>query len=990
MRSRRLSGSCWWLSVVSLFCCLHLTFFTSVYTLSNDTCTFTVSNWNNYHSVGVFFINILKSNPDVSCIVWVVADTPVPMSSSREEILSRLVDTVRSKLRVVTTSDLYSLPQSNRTRYYIDELAFKYTPTEFAMVLKPLAFLYLFEVLYANAAVYLDTDVWVASSYREVVEIMTVHQRSVVLTVLSAEPFPEDGAYQKDLNVLRTGINSGSFIAFKHSHTALRYLHWWFGQISHFGYKDYSKGMHFDRIWHEILCALMDHHDFYISRDPRHNFGYWTLHYTQERVKMVGDVPHFADQPIVFLHMESITALSTDLEYINPNQDRYSLTSLSKGAQDVYRSYTDMLRSMEPAPEQRLPTIFYGYSRFNDGSFVSKIYKDYFKEVIDEHDALHPRVFTTSPEAGELFLSNGLNKDPFAVGLPGKRDIFSWLLDGPYEMIVDFKGKHFFTELEFMAYKSSRRLQNKFVFPLDRDYWAFKEHFLEHAVGLYGVSRQLMKLWVADFKANLLRALKLPSVELGINVLGWHKGMFGVGISARCMFDTLKVVNAPVRAVRIYGAREHKHKSTYIKAQDYTRSAESPINIVVANADNVPGILQTYPEKIWEEHYNIGVWAWELSIYPDKFMVNMKHFDELWLPTTFIKDAVASSPLCLKNVSLTVFPFGYPDANFASDENILFIREEFVLKGQYTKGNLLQIPLSTFVFLVVFDYYSYFDRKNPLGAVRAFKEAFNSTSSSEGAEDIMMLIKLNNRNFHFVSEHTDLMRAIDEDPRIVIVDGHLSDTEIEHLHSRSDVYVSLHRSEGFGLNILHAMAAGKITIATDYSGNADFFRKQEVRDAHFPIPVNLIPVKGTYAFAPYNWVHGAVWADPIHSAAVAAMKTAYSLDLSEHRQKMIIACQSLREDFGDVAVGHRMLQHLENLSPYKEKVLRKNKIRPFTFYKIKKSLTKLRNINIDDADIANEVFEKSALINSTSSDKHYYLSSYVEVEREKPVLDIDD
>jgi hypothetical protein len=186
------------------------------------------------------------------------------------------------------------------------------------------------------------------------------------------------------------------------------------------------------------------------------------------------------------------------------------------------------------------------------------------------------------------------------------------------------------------------------------------------------------------------------------------------------------------------------------------------------------------------------------------------------------------------------------------------------------------------------------------------------------------------------------------------------------------------------------MAAGKITIATDYSGNADFFRKQEVRDAHFPIPVNLIPVKGTYAFAPYNWVHGAVWADPIHSAAVAAMKTAYSLDLSEHRQKMIIACQSLREDFGDVAVGHRMLQHLENLSPYKEKVLRKNKIRPFTFYKIKKSLTKLRNINIDDGDIANEVFEKSALINSTSSDKHYYLSSYVEVEREKPVLDIDD
>jgi len=38
----------------------------------------------------------------------------------------------------------------------------------------------------------------------------------------------------------------------------------------------------------------------------------------------------------------------------------------------------------------------------------------------------------------------------------------------------------------------------------------------------------------------------------------------------------------------------------------------------------------------------------------------------------------------------------------------------------------------------------------------------------------------------------------------------------------SDVYVSLHRSEGFGLGIAEAMLAGRPAIATAYSGNMDF------------------------------------------------------------------------------------------------------------------------------------------------------------------------
>ena len=911
----------------------------------DGTCVFTLNTWENYLTINTFFSNLVKTNPDIPCIIWVVADTPYPdiakdgkfSEGSIADITTAFSPLIADLITFVTINDLKLLLR-NQTDVYLEELAFKYNPLEFATSLKPLAFTYIFEVLHANQIIYLDSDVWVTSSISELTDILVLHNRSVVLTVLATEQLPEDGMMQRDINVLRTGIYSGNFVAFRKTPSTMKYLSWWFSKLTKYGFRDYSKGMHLDRIWHEYVPAFFEHRDYYISRDPRHNLAYWTLHYTKDRLKLIDEVPYYDSRPVLFVHMESIRE-PKDVDTISLNQDRFSIYTLPGGAREVYLAYARMLSSFEKhAARHRIKhPIFYGFQRFTDGTYVSYLYKKYFKEITDEEELMKPHIYTFSPEARELFLSLDIHRHPFSVDQPGKPSMYHWFMRGPYDIIIDLQGRHFFSEIEYAVFSSSSKLQSKFKFPLDRDYWAFKEVMLRLA-DKFDVSRKLVQVWKQEFRLNLLKALEPPSVEFGINVLGWHKGLFGVGISARCIFDTLKSVNAPVKATLIYGAREHNHKSTYISAGDYTRSAESPINIVVANADNVPGILRTYPSLAWSEHYNIGVWAWELSIYPDKFMANMKHFDELWLPTTFIKDAVASSPLCLKNVPLTVFPFGYPEANFASDESSLFTRERFELRGNFVKGHLLQIPLSTFVFLVVFDYYSYFDRKNPIGAVRAFKEAFREQRD----EDILLLIKLNNKNARFTKEHQMLLDEIGDDARVVIIDGHLSDTEIENLHRRSDVYVSLHRSEGFGLNILHAMAAGKITIATDYSGNADFFRKQEVRDAHFPIPYNLIPINGTFDFAPYNWIQGAVWADPIHADTVRAMWDAFYVDTDEHRGKMIRACRSLREDFGDIAVGNRMREHLL-LSPYKDTVLRRKVLHPETERKITQKLSQLEN-----------------------------------------------
>src|SRR5205085_1237900 len=69
---------------------------------------------------------------------------------------------------------------------------------------------------------------------------------------------------------------------------------------------------------------------------------------------------------------------------------------------------------------------------------------------------------------------------------------------------------------------------------------------------------------------------------------------------------------------------------------------------------------------------------------------------------------------------------------------------------------------------------------------------------------------------HHEREHAALLEAAAGHPRITVLDGRLSAGEKNALIGELDCYVSLHRSEGFGLTIAEAMALGTPVIATDY------------------------------------------------------------------------------------------------------------------------------------------------------------------------------
>jgi glycosyltransferase involved in cell wall biosynthesis len=96
--------------------------------------------------------------------------------------------------------------------------------------------------------------------------------------------------------------------------------------------------------------------------------------------------------------------------------------------------------------------------------------------------------------------------------------------------------------------------------------------------------------------------------------------------------------------------------------------------------------------------------------------------------------------------------------------------------------------------------------------------------------------------------------AAEADPRITVIDQHLDETEHQALIALSNCFVSLHRSEGLGLQLAEAMWLGTVVIATRYGGNLDFMNDENslLVDA---TPVAVGDGRGAYP-------DDAMWADP--------------------------------------------------------------------------------------------------------------------------------
>ena len=272
----------------------------------------------------------------------------------------------------------------------------------------------------------------------------------------------------------------------------------------------------------------------------------------------------------------------------------------------------------------------------------------------------------------------------------------------------------------------------------------------------------------------------------GANILGPFCFSGGVGEAARTTAGALESVGFSVSCRDIPGAPTHTPRTDYLGPEIH------PTTLIHALPDDPMPVL--YRHVGWPldaGKKRIGIWYWELEALPPEWAGNEAGLHEVWAPTEFIAEALRSQIL-LPVVKML-------PAVRTSVAKPMSRRE-------------LGLPEGRFLFLFMFDMASTFERKNPLAVVEAFRKAAPSNAS--------LVIKVSRG--HFEPKAMARLIAEAEKAGALIVDEVWSREKIQALIGACDCYVSLHRSEGFGLPMAEAMLQGKPVISSRYSGNLDF------------------------------------------------------------------------------------------------------------------------------------------------------------------------
>lgn len=286
-----------------------------------------------------------------------------------------------------------------------------------------------------------------------------------------------------------------------------------------------------------------------------------------------------------------------------------------------------------------------------------------------------------------------------------------------------------------------------------------------------------------------MKLKKNPQVTL----VGHPFAPIGVGENIRSAFRAFKQTGIVTSVLDIY-----KMYQPWPELADGLTDELSPdVNIFFINGDEVDPVLNHLRPKLQPQAHNIVFPFWELSVYPEVWGQQLKRFDEIWTASTFIYHSIkacVSKPVyqmsCASQVEISSF-----------------------LGRQY-----FGIPEGSFAFLFAFDFLSSIHRKNPFAVLRAFQKLSQACPNN----DICLVLKLNHGS-RKPEDYADFMELVaDFHDLSIIIDKTLSNNEMKNLLRCCDCFISLHRSEGFGLGLSEAMSLGKPTIATRYSGNVDF------------------------------------------------------------------------------------------------------------------------------------------------------------------------
>lgn len=581
---------------------------------------------------------------------------------------------------------------------------------------------------------------------------------------------------------------------------AYSFLLWWHQRLTVDAIVDIENALFTDQRWIDWVPALFPH---VVSRDQGLNVAYWNLH--ERPIRREGDRIMAGESVLRFYHFSGYDPEVPWL--LSKHMGDLPRTLLSDAPElralcEIYRAELEASGHMSSRRE------VYGLNVLPNGLQLSRRLRRYFRKIL-----LGEAVVDVPPP------------DPF-----DDPDAFAeWL-------ITPALGPSFarITPAEYSLWDERADLRQAFPDILGHN----ARDFLNW-VDSDGTSRDWLRE-LADFTGlgrhtkTKLRRPAPPRKAFGWSVIGYANSELGIGEAGRRMASVVAAAGVPMEMVgtRVGTLSRQGHRPR-LDVKD-TVGFENAISCV--NADQTSSIDALLDLGALRGR-KTGLWFWELEDFPPLYARAFALLHEVWVTSAFTQRAVAA----------------------ATDTPVRLVKLPIEIPKGPTRFSrrLLSMPQDSYVFLTNFDYLSVYERKNPIGVIRSFMSAF-------GPGDGATLIVKSINGFRRPLDVEHVRSSAMDRPDILFLDDYVSSPAMKAMIELADCYISLHRSEGFGLNLADAMAHGTPTIATGYSGNMDFMT---------PSTSELIPFAMREVgdnCAPYD--PGARWAEPDLDAAASAMR----------------------------------------------------------------------------------------------------------------------
>jgi glycosyltransferase involved in cell wall biosynthesis len=624
-------------------------------------------------------------------------------------------------------------------------------------------------------------------------------EHGMLLTPHVTEPLPQDGKRPNERDLLLAGIYNLGFLALS-AEAAKMFLPWWRERLRRDCLNDPARGLFVDQRWIDFAPALFEPR---ILKDPGYNVAYWNLPHrilTRDGDRILNRIL-VNGRPLRFFHYSGFSPRAPHL--------------LSKHQQESLRirlSDTPLLNelceryaaALEEAGFADCCAVPYGFAATAGGLPLDArtrkaLRRTYLEDEAGRRAPSFPNPF--SPAGAGDVVQRLLRPSPHAPGVPA-----------------------------YLGEIWSERADLRIAFPrIDSvDAERFLDWVRTQGVREHDIPPQLIPPKTTEVTTRAAHVRKLTP---GVNVYGYAFAESGTGQIVRSVVAALAAEGIPYAVVpftRTISRQQHVFRDLGTVAPLFDT------NLICVNADQLPLFFESMGGQLLPGARNIGLWAWEVEDLPAAMAAVERHLDEVWGISSFTAAALARS--LTKPVRAFPLPVVVPEVQ------------------RRTRAEL-GMP-DGFLFLFCFDYDSVFRRKNPLAVVAAFRQAFPDRAG------VVLYIKTTNAERH-AADAKALRAAVGGCANIVIRDAYVTSDDYFSMLDACDCYVSLHRSEGFGLTVAEAMALGKPVISTAYSSTLEFANESN----SFPVPARIVEV-GDDA-PPYPSYSR--WADPDIAAAAEQM-----------------------------------------------------------------------------------------------------------------------